>query len=212
VKALLALPAIALVGLCVGACGGGGSAPHRSSNVAATAGPRPADASGVKPAHGYMRDDEDASTDDEGSRSDDLGNRGYGREATPAERRALTVVVSRYYAAASAGDGAAACAQIYSKLANSSNLEQALPEDQRAAPGSAVFRGKDCAQVESLLFEVDHQQLVGQAATLQVIRARVEGASGLVLLGFRSTGEREIPLQREGGVWKIDAPLDQSPP
>jgi hypothetical protein len=210
-KSLLIQPMIVLVCLCAGACGGAGSASRPSSNASATSGEQPSSSSSSSssPVAGYMRGDEDAPTDDEGARSDDRSTWGYGREATVAQRLAIAAVVRRYYAAAAAGDSAAACALISPRLVESSNLERDLPEEYRPAPGSALFRGKSCARVESLLFEVNHQQFVEQAATVQMIGARVKGAAGLALLGFRSTGEREVRLVLERGAWKIDVLLDR---
>jgi hypothetical protein len=38
---------------------------------------------------------------------------------------------------------------------------------------------------------------------------RVKGSRGLALLGFRATPERQIPLRRERGAWKVEALLDR---
>lgn len=197
-RTLLVCCALALIGLWTVGCGGSGSSSKRSS--------------GVTYVDGYMAYDEDAPTDDEGKTDDDIGVKTYGRAATTAEQQAITVVVRHYYAAASAGNGAAACALIYPELVKGANLEQSLPEEYRPAPGSTVLRGKGCPQVESVLFEVNHQQFVAQSATLHVTAARVNGVRGLALLGFRSSGEHEIALKREGGAWKIDALLPMSLP
>jgi hypothetical protein len=192
------LPVLALLCLCCGACGSS-SASH-------------APASGAQPAgeEAYMHGDEDVPGDDSrGGHGDDVGFWGYGREATPAERQAFLAVVRRYYQAAAAGDGSGACALIDSKIVRSSDIERAIPAEDRPSAGSSVFRGGSCAQDESLLFEIDRQRLADQALTVRLIAARVEGARGLALLDFRSTGERDIALAREHGAWKIGALLDE---
>jgi hypothetical protein len=205
-KVLLVIPAILLACLCVVACGGTGSAERSSTGVARHDG-RPATSTSSLSNRGYMTGDEDIPTDDEGNSDDDVGTLHYGRAATAAERQAIAAVAMRYYAAVAAGDGAAACALMSSRLAASTDLEGELPEAYRPAPGLTLFRGKSCADVESLLFEVDRRALAEQAASVRVIGARVKGAASLALLGFRSSGEQELWLVLEHGAWKVDALL-----
>ena len=202
------LTALVVTLFATGATGCGGTS--RSSAPSAR-GARSATARATAATRGYVRGDGDVGGDD-GPNGDDHGVREYGREGTAAERRAVTAVVKRYYAAAAARDAVEVCALIYSKIADSSNFNAVVPEEYRAAPGSSIFRGKRCAQVEALLLEPDHQQLVAESATVQVTSVRVAGAHGLALLGFRSIAERMIPMQREGSTWKIDALLDSEVP
>jgi hypothetical protein len=159
---------------------------------------------------GYIKGDSDSDFGGNKSDSDDWRTREYGREANGAERREVTAVVKRYYAAAAVGDGATVCATLYAaSIARSFDLEREVPEQYAPAPGSSVLRGKSCSQVASLLLQINHQSLVANLPSMRVIDVRVNGADSLALLGFRTTGEREVPLKREGGTWKINALLDR---
>jgi hypothetical protein len=64
----------------------------------------------------------------------------------------------------------------------------------------------------SLLFDEDHRHLAADSATLHVIMVRVSGGHGLALLGFGTTPERQMSMERERGGWKIDAVLDKQLP
>jgi hypothetical protein len=204
-RSLLALPAIVLSIVGVGACGGAGKSAGSPSQAAAGA----AATSAPDAARGYFKGDGD---DDEVAGSgdgDDYLTRAYGHSAIAADGRAVTALVERYYAAAVAGDGATACSLVDSSIVRSpENLIKALPAEYAPASGSAVFRGKSCAQVAAVLFELDRQRLVALVPTLQVTSVRVEGVHGLALLGFKAAPERRIAVEREGGTWKIGALLD----
>jgi hypothetical protein len=206
----LVLPVVALLGLSAGACGraaqGTGSSARSASVAAATGGAASGTASSSR-SGGYFIGDGDV--DDRGQQSDidDRGVRGFGHEASAAEVRAVASLIKRYYAAAVAGDSATACSLIHSSLARSSDFAKAVPSEYAPAPGSSALRGS-CAQITSLLFKLDHQQLVADAATIRVTGVRVNGALGLALLGFRTTPERHILVKREGRAWKIDELLD----
>jgi hypothetical protein len=207
-KVPLGLLAAALLALCLAACGGSGRQTARPSGAAAT------DAASIA-GRDYINDDEDAPGDDNAKRDDgddDEGTLKYGRAASSEEARAVERVVRSYYAAAAADRGTAACALIHARLAGRPNLEAALPVQYRPAPGSGVLRGKGCAQVEGLIFGLNHQQLVGEAATLRVKGVRVKGAGALAIMRFKTIGEREISLRRERATWKIDALVDQNLP
>jgi hypothetical protein len=213
-RSLLVLPLIALLGLGLSACGNTGkrtgSAPESSSSTAAGGTTAAAGtASPATPAGGYLRGDGDV--DDEANRTDedDYAIRNFGHAASAADRRTIAALVKRYYAAGAAGDGAAACALIYSGLANSPNLGEAAEAAYPPAPGVPLLRGQSCARIMSLLFKEDHQRLAADLATAIVTRVRVKGSRGLALLGFRTTPERQIPLRREHGAWKVETLLDR---
>jgi hypothetical protein len=211
-KPLLAL--LALLGVGVTACGGAGngtaSSSRPSSNAAATGGAATTTASGTTSTQGHLIGDGDGD-EDTYSRYDDQRIRGYGHEANTTDRRAVTALVKRYYATAAAGDGATACPLIYSRLAKGSNLAEAA-EGYAPPPGAPPLRGKSCAYIMPLLFKQNHQQLIADVTTLDVTDVRVEGHHGLALLAFRTTPEREISVEREGGAWKIDSLLDEELP
>jgi hypothetical protein len=211
-NSLLVALVIALLSLGVAACGSQdksrGSVSEASSSAAANMAITP---SATVLSGGYVRGDDDA--DGSGSEDyDDAGVRGYGRAASAADRQVVTALLKGYYAAAAAGDGATACSLMLPRLVKGSNLGEAAEEAYPPAPSTPPLRGKSCAQIMSLLFTEDHQQLAADSATLVVSSLRVKGNHGLALLGFRTTPERQIPVERGGGVWKVDAPLDSEVP
>jgi hypothetical protein len=206
------LPSIALLGLALGACGDAGkhvgSAPESSYSTRAAGGAATASASSPAPAGGYLRGDGDV--DDADNRDeDDHGVRTYGHAASAPDERAIAALVKRYYAAGAAGDGARACALIYSGLADSPSLGETAETVYPPAPSVPPLHGQSCARIMSLLFEEDHRRLAGDLATVVVTDMRVKGSKGLVLLGFRTTPERLIPVRRERGGWKVEALLDR---
>jgi hypothetical protein len=195
---LFLLLAIAPLGIGVNACGGASKGTDSASRAS------------TKPSQGYLvgdRDDDDL----EGgytADSDDTRVRDYGHEASTTDKLAVMSLVKRYYAAAAGEDGAGACALVYSRIAKGLNFTKVVPKEYVPAAGSSVFHGKNCAEVALLLFTVDHQQLVTDVTSLHVTGVRVKGGRGLVMLGFRTTGERMIAVKREGGVWKLGELLD----
>ncbi len=185
----------ALLGLCVTGCGG---TVKRSVHEVPFLASVP-----------YIKGDQDRDEARNGPPDFDDGRfRDYGRSASAADRRAITALLKRYYAAAATGDSPAACALTFSGLARSADLVDKAPEDYEPTSGSLPLRGKSCVEVMSALSRQHHEELTAAAATLVVIDVRVHGARGLAILGFRTTGERVIPLAREGGVWKVDGLFD----
>jgi hypothetical protein len=127
--------------------------------------------------------------------SDDAPVRFFGHEASPAERRAVTALMTRYYALAAKEDGAKACPLIASVIA------ERIPEefDEQTA-----FRGKTCAIIMSKVFAQRHRQLLLQSSTLEVTSVRVEGNRALVLVRFaHAPVPNHIAVHREGSTWKI---------
>lgn len=137
---------------------------------------------------------------------DDDSVRDFGHAANTADRRAITSVVERYYAAVAREDGATACSVIVSSLANT------VPEDLGRPPGPDFARGNTCAVVMSKVFREFGRQLRAYAARLEVTGVRLEGDHGVAVLGFKSLPGRQIRVAREGGVWKMDALLDSELP
>jgi hypothetical protein len=209
---LLMLPSIALLGLGLGACGDAGKhtgpVPKSSYSTRAARGATTATASSTAPPGGYLRGDGDGDEPNHRDR-DNYSTRHYGHAASAAQERAIAVLVKRYYAAGAAGDGAAACALIYSSLADSPSLGETAEAVFPPAPSVPPLHGQSCPRIMSLLFEEDHPRLAADLATVVVTRVRVKGSRGLVLLGFRATPERLIPVRRERGAWKTEALLDK---
>jgi hypothetical protein len=207
-KYLLMLPSIALLGLGVGACGDAGRHTGSVPSAHATVGATAETASSPAPTGGYLRGDGDG---DEPNHidEDNYSARNYGRAASAGQERAIAALVERYYAAGAAGDGARACALIYSGLTESPSLGETAEAVSPPAPSVPPLHGRSCAQIMSLLFEEDHRRLAADLARVVVTSVRVKGSQGLVLLGFRTTPERWIPVRRERGGWKIEALLDK---
>lgn len=155
---------------------------------------------GTSPTGGYLKYDGDNDRDDRkgynGANNDDRYLFAtYGKEATPAETRAVATLMRSYYTLATAENGAAACALLYPSLA-AGLAESGHP--------SAHSTGNDCAAgVSPLLKEQHHQLVADEASTMVVTSLHVKGAFGLVGLGFKSTPEVETLLEREAGTWKL---------
>jgi hypothetical protein len=121
----------------------------------------------------------------------------YGQEASPADKKAITALVKRYYAAAAADDGATACSLIYSPLSES------VAEDYGQAPGPASLAGKTCQVVMSKLFRQVPGQPSSVLATTEVTGVRVKGRKGYALLRSKAIPEGDISVERELGTWKV---------
>jgi hypothetical protein len=163
-------------------------------------------ACGAGASNEYSKQDGDYDFDDvagyhSGPTNDDLSLLAtYGHRAPPAEARAVTALVKRYYAASAAGDGATACTLLSASLAG--GLASATSQPVRGA-------GTTCAGPMSLLLEHQHAQLAAkEVATMTVIAVHTKGDIGLAVLGFRTTPQSEMILVREGGAWRINALFD----
>lgn len=213
-KPLLALLVTGLFGVGVTACGGASkstvsSSRVTSSDVAAGVPTTSVHATTPTSLRGDEDDDDTAGNDTPGNSnkdddqkkeknyrdSDDGSVVAYGHAAGAVDRRAITVLVQRYYAAAAAGNGATACALIYSIFAES------IPEDYGQGPGPPYSRGKTCAVVMSKMFEHFHSQMSGAVVVTGV---RVNGHQARALLGSSTEPAGFISAKRERGVWKID--------
>jgi hypothetical protein len=201
-KGMLTLTTAGLIALCAGACGGG------AKNAVPGVVPQLATASTLS-THGYIRGDQDGDVETHWYDSDDARIRGYGHPASAADGRAVTTLVKRYYAAAAAGDEATTCALTFAGLARSADFVGAAAEDYRPTPGSPQLRGGDCVAVMSVLAKERHEELVADVDTLTILGVRVLRDHALALLGFSTTGERVISLQREDGAWRVDGLFDK---
>lgn len=233
-RSLLALFALALLGVSVAACGGASKTSDPASRVSSTA-----PASGATPAttttsstatssQGYLNDGdndiigdadndnkhdndndntEDHKLEDNGDYhdSDDHGIMTFGHPANAADRLAITSVVRRYYAVAAAGDGEKACSMLVPTLA------KATTEDygHGSAGPSYLSSGETCPAVLALLFKHFHAQLT---TAINITRVRVSGDRAVALLGSRATPASYISIQRQDGVWKIGTLLGAALP
>lgn len=196
----LALLAIGLLG-----CGGARSV-HRSPSADMTrgGGTHGGTTSGAHVAVVSHRAAADHDEDDaERLLSDDNNSEvtEFGHPASPADTRAISAVLRRYYATASAGNGTIACSMIVSSLA------KAVPLDYGRFGPAYLRGGKTCPAMLVRLFAHEHRRLIGETASLAVRALRIHGNQGLVLLGFGKS-ERQISVQHEAGRWKLDGLLD----
>jgi hypothetical protein len=204
----LALLASLLV-VAADACGGTGevtgSTPRPSQNA-----PPTGIAVATAPSHAarfgsYLKNDGDKDSDDarhpmNAPNDDQVLFATYGKKASPADARAVTSLVKRYYTAAAAGDGATACSLLHSSIATGLAAS-------RSQAGQGVR--DTCATSMSLLLKQQHQHLIAEdAATMVVTRVLTKGDIGLAMLGFRTVPESQIVIEREGHTWKVDALFD----
>jgi hypothetical protein len=183
-KALLALLAIALIGLCADACGGSSKTssnpPNRGYSLS-----------------GYPISDRD----NDGDHNDDDGHvLDFGHLASPSDRQASVALVKSYFAAAAAEDGAKACSLLVPAIAES------VVEDYGHTEG---LTGTTCAMVLSKLFKQHHRLLAVKSSNLEIMRVGIEGTRALVAMNFSKIPEaRQITERRVGSTWRIVDLLD----
>jgi hypothetical protein len=203
VRSLLTLPSIALLGLGVGACGNAGK---RASSVPGSPSNAAAGTAATTPIQANLARDSDNDNDNPGKSrydSDDSPVLYFGHAASATDGRAIAALLTRYYAAGAAGDGATACSLIHPLLAES------IVEEYAQSPS---LRGRTCAVVMSKLFKQLHGELARDVAGLELIRARVRGDHGVAVLRFGGARERRVLVRRERGAWKMDLLLDVGMP
>jgi hypothetical protein len=207
--ALLALLAAAPLSLGICACGGAGTESTSASNVTSTTAATTTSTSESAFAPTATKADSDKD-DDVGAPYDDKSNDAVlnvGHAASAGDRHKIVALIQSYYKAALRGDGAKACTMIYSTLAES------VPEDYGTSPpGPPYMRGTTCPAVLTLLFRHYHSQLALELPKLKVTRVRLEEHHGLAVLRSGTMPERQIPVAREGHVWKLSALLDSQLP
>jgi hypothetical protein len=184
-KLPLALLTMTLLGVNAAACGGA----SKNTASTATAGSTAASVSTAR-ASRPPQDDNHIST--------------YGYEATEPDKREITALVKRYFAVASADNGAAACSMIYSTIAKS------IAEDYGKPPADPALRGKTCSVVLSKLFKHVPGQSIADLATTKVTGVRLKGNFGFVQLSSRRMPTGRIVVEREGATWKIDQVISRA--
>ncbi|HEX4115279.1 MAG TPA: hypothetical protein VHY18_05340 [Solirubrobacteraceae bacterium] len=127
--------------------------------------------------------------------SDDGPAFAYGHRPGAATVRVITNIVKRYYTAASAGDGAVACALLPSSLARS------IPDSYGGPQEPAYQRGgKTCQATLAKFFAHYHKEL---AAPIKLFAVRVEGETARAIFSSRTMPASGVFLAREGHAWKI---------
>lgn len=210
-RSLLACSAVVLSAIGTSACGstsrGSGSASPGSSGASATGGVVARTASGPASTTGLSKHDgdEDIDTLGMGPYDNDLDAvPGYGPQAGRADRQAIVSLIRRYYEAAAAGDGVAACSMLDAPIAES------VLEEHHRGKGPRSLQGNTCAQVMSKLFAQRHRELVEDVASFRISDVELRGNRGLVLAPFSATRELQLLVHREHGVWKMNVLLDNS--
>lgn len=175
-RVLAALLAFALLSIGTSACGGA-TASHSSTTV--------------------KRDrDNDLDHNDDDAQALD-----WGHAAGPADRATITSLLTRYYAAAAAEEGATTCHLLMPFMA------EAVAEDYGH---NTETPGHSCAAVMRKLFALRHQLLVIESASLKIYAMRVGEGKALTFLTFATLPEvREITERRDGSEWKVLELLDQ---
>ena len=154
----------------------------------------PADAN-TPEGHGTDADDADGDqgVDDDGPIVE------YGVSASPAQRRAIVVLVKRYYTAAAADDGARACAQIYDVVA------ETVPETFAESMG---LHGNSCAAVMTQVLARRHRRMAADLAHFKVGAIRLGPERGYVMVDFGTRPAPYVQIHRQGDSWKVQSLLE----
>lgn len=224
----LAAVAGLLLALALGSCGGGGSGKNTSQNgqaphekqapqasgasgagvpSAGAPGATASPASGGSGANGTNAappgDQDGDGPNTAAFDKDDSFVTSFGHAASPSQRRTVTVLVQRYYAALAKDDGATACSLLFFVI------KELIPETYGQTSSDATAgRGKTCGSVLSQKFAVNRSELEAKYRKLHVIAVRVQGRRAWALLRFGPQSVRRLILYLEDHVWKIGALTD----
>ena len=145
-------------------------------------------------------------TTEAGPRQTDAHISSYGSPAPEPERREITALVKRYYAAAAADDGVTACRLLDPTLA------RAVSNDYGGPTGSPETRGETCPVVLAKLLEHDPGEPFADLGTTRVtgVRLNPNGSEAFVQLSSRDMPTGEIFVQRKGQGWQVGVPLGRS--
>jgi hypothetical protein len=177
-KIILGLLAILLVSMSIIACGSAGSTARTTATVA------------------HKDRDNDSDNGD-----DDNKVLYYGKAPDPAEHQQLVTLLTGYFAAAAAEDGAKACTLLIPFMAES------VVEKLRQGPG---LSGNTCAAAMTKIFAQHHPELIAKSATLKFYSVRVGTKRALIVLSFSGLPEVRtmLALRDSGGNWKVLTLLD----
>ena len=157
---------VASLVVCVTGCGGASPTSGITSSSATQSAPSATSPSTVPAAPLETRIDHDHDND-VGAPEDDASNSAAlspGQEASKSDKHMLKALLKRYYEAAAAENGAAACAMLYRPLANS------VVQDYGKPPGPVYMRGSTCASAMKLLFKHFHPQIVLELPSSQSVK------------------------------------------
>lgn len=201
----LASIAATLIGcLALSACGGAAKEPSSGSTAAQASTTPGAANTAAKAAQASRyskldRDNDNDNASDSYYDEDDNVVLDYGQNASAADLRAIASVVTRYYRAAAAADGARACS-----LTNPVMVE-AIARERAAAASDAH---STCAAAQTALFRLRRRQIQADQRRLRVSGARVEGARAWALLRFGAQHPPgRILVRRVGSNWTVNMGL-----
>jgi hypothetical protein len=228
-KPLLASLAIALLGICAGACGSttrstssaaktsselaaGATTPTQATTTATTGAiaiPKakaPLEAPQRRGIHDTYDEDDTAPRKTE--EKDDEEIEIYGKQASPTEWLAAVAFAKAYFAAAAAENGAAACALLVPSLAQGMGGSYESPSDP------VYLHGKTCPEVMTKLFVHRHKLMAAEAKGLEVTDVRVTSRTAFILLAFKGIRERRyMGVERfPNNIWKLEALIDSQYP
>lgn len=125
----------------------------------------------------------------------------YAPAASPADTRAITELVKRYYAAVVAQDGRRACSLLHRLVV------ETFVEEHAGGKGRASPRGTSCAQVASRLLERHRRELTAGVTALRVTIVQVRGNHGWAVVDLGGARKHVAFVRREGSAWKLGAML-----
>jgi hypothetical protein len=134
---------------------------------------------------------------------DDVKLLAYGHPAGSVEQQAVRVTVERYYAAAAAEDGPAACSMLLPSLV------KAVPEDYGQFGPSYLRGSKTCREAMKRLFKHLHETLQKPVAVTGVL---VNGDHAYALLGSPQRPANYLTLERQGNRWTVATLLGSGMP
>jgi hypothetical protein len=122
----------------------------------------------------------------------------YGLEADSAERVAVARLVKGYLGAEAAGRWAAACADLSVVIRS---------KFRKAAEATPNLKAKGCADTFAALLAKTPRRTLRDGAQIHVLSLRVKDTQAFIIYRDASGKPFNLPLRREGGEWKVSAPL-----
>jgi hypothetical protein len=120
----------------------------------------------------------------------------FGHRGGEGDTSQIASAVEGYYAAIAHDDGARACSLMSAKIAGT--IVQTLGR-------SPQLHSKGCAAILGLLFKRRSGASPAALADVHVTSVRIRGDRAFALLRGKLIRSGEIPMAREGGVWKVAA-------
>jgi hypothetical protein len=120
----------------------------------------------------------------------------YGTESQSSEREEAALIAQAFLRAEAAGRWGEACSYLDAKV------REGLEALARKAKGKGI---EGCAGAMAALLAKVPEGALQKAAEIQVLSFRVEGDRGFVVYRDGTGKPYNLPLDREGGEWKVGA-------